>query len=169
MTNTTSRAIKSRADKVLDLAIKASLCIACVALVGVLCITLIEISARYFFNSPTRWGSDSVRYLLAVVVMFGLPAVTRRSEHVSISIFSQRFPPRHIYQRIMLVICAIVCIVVAYVMQDVFWTQVERGVNTQGTWRIPKAYVTGCLTIGYFMSGLIFAYLSIFAGNGSEE
>ncbi|WP_416139147.1 TRAP transporter small permease [Halomonas sp. HK25] len=169
MTNTTSRAIRSRADKVLDLAIKASLGIACVALVGVLCITLIEISSRYFFNSPTRWGSDSVRYLLAVVVMFGLPAVTRRSEHVSISIFSQRFPPSHIYQRIMLVICAIVCVVVAYIMQDVFWTQVERGVNTQGTWRIPKAYVTGCLAIGYFMSGLIFAYLSIFADNGSEE
>ncbi|MEG3116918.1 TRAP transporter small permease [Salinicola sp. 4072] len=139
------------------------------ALVGVVCITLIEITSRHFFDSPTRWGSDSVRYLLAVVVMFGLPEVTRRRGHVSISIFSQKFPANHIYQRVMFAVCAIVCVIVAYIMQDVFWTQVDRGINTQGTWRIPKAYVTGCLTIGYLMSGLVFAYLSMFPDNGSEE
>lgn len=139
-----------------DLLLKICFWIACGALVVIVCITLFEITMRYFFDSPTKWVSDSVRYLLAFLIMLGLPQVTREQGHVSITLFSDLLPQEHIYPRALFLISAVTCFFVTYLAVDVALTQFARNLHTQGTWRIPRVWITGAVSIGFGLAGLAF-------------
>nr|WP_274705745.1 TRAP transporter small permease [Salipiger pentaromativorans] len=130
-------------------------------MVIILVITIFEISMRYFFDSPTKWVSDSVRYLLAFMIMLGLPEVTRRNEHVSISLFLDRFRKDHIVRRLLFLVSACVCVFVTYLAVDIALTQFARNLHTQGTWRIPRVWITGSVAIGFGVAALAFAALAL--------
>lgn len=144
-----------------DLLIRACFVLSCTALVIILGITIFEISMRYFLDSPTKWVSDSVRYLLAFMIMMGLPDVTRRNEHVSITLFVDGLRAGHPVRRILFIIAACVCFFVTWLALDVALTQFGRNLYTQGTWRIPRVFVTGPVVVGFFVAGLTFLGLAV--------
>jgi len=145
-----------RVGVIADLLVKIGFWIACGALVVIVCITLYEITMRYFFDSPTTWVSDSVRYLLAVLIMLALPEVTREQGHVSITLVLDQFPRKHIYRRLLFLVSAVTCFFVTYLATDVSLTQLARDLHTQGTWRIPRVWITGAVSVGFCFAGLAF-------------
>ncbi|MBL3609377.1 TRAP transporter small permease [Rhodovulum sulfidophilum] len=155
------RAHSRQVGGIVDLLVRICFLISCTSLVIILMITIFEITMRYFFDSPTKWVSDSVRYLLAFMIMFGLPDVTRRNEHVSISLFLDKLRLDHPLRRLLFVISACVCLFVTYLAVDIALTQFSRNLYTQGTWRIPRVWITGSVATGFSVAALAFATLAI--------
>lgn len=155
------RVITRQVGTFADLLIRLCFLLSCTSLVIILVITIFEISMRYFFDSPTKWVSDSVRYLLAFTIMLGLPDVTRRNEHVSISLFLDGLRKGHPVRQILFLISACVCVFVTYVAVDIALTQFARNLYTQGTWRIPRVWITGSVAIGFAVAALAFVGLAI--------
>lgn len=155
------RVISQQVGSFVDLLVRLCFLISCAALVIILVITIYEISMRYFFDNPTKWVSDSVRYLLALMIMLGLPDVTRRNEHVSISLFIETMRKDHPFRRLLFFVSACVCVFVTYLALDIALTQYARNLHTQGTWRIPRVWITGGVVIGFAVAALAFAALAI--------
>ena len=155
------RVISRQVGSLADLLIRLCFLISCASLVIILLITVYEISMRYFFDSPTKWVSDSVRYLLAFMIMLGLPDVTRRNEHVSISLFLDSLRRDHPLRRVLYLVSACVCVFVTYLAVDIALTQFARNLHTQGTWRIPRVWITGSVSVGFAVAALSFLILAI--------
>jgi TRAP-type C4-dicarboxylate transport system permease small subunit len=155
------RVIGQRVGAAVDLLVRICFLISCTALVIILVITILEITMRYFFDSPTKWVSDSVRYLLAVTIMLGLPDVTRSNSHVSISLVLDTLRDGHPLRRLLFVISAGVCAFVAYLAVDIALVQHARDLYTQGTWRIPRIWLTGSVALGFAVAGLAFVGLAL--------
>lgn len=156
-----ARAIGTRVGALVAWLSRLCFLLSCTALVVILVITIYEVSMRYFLDSPTMWVSDAVRYLLAFMIMLGLPEVTRRDEHVSISLVLDALRPGHPLRRVLFVISALVCGFVTWLAADVALTQLARDLHTQGTWRIPRVWVTGAVVAGFAMAAATFLTLAL--------
>jgi TRAP-type C4-dicarboxylate transport system permease small subunit len=65
-----------RADAVLGVAASA-------ILMGLMCLTFVDVVARYAFNRPLRGGFEITELLLLVLIFAGLPLVSHADEHVT--------------------------------------------------------------------------------------
>jgi TRAP-type C4-dicarboxylate transport system permease small subunit len=65
-----------RADAVLGVAASA-------ILMGMMCLTFVDVVARYVFNRPLRGGFEVTELLLLVLIFAGLPLVSHADEHVT--------------------------------------------------------------------------------------
>ncbi len=65
-----------RADAVLGVAASA-------ILMGMMCLTFVDVVARYGFNRPLRGGFEVTELLLLVLIFAGLPLVSHADEHVT--------------------------------------------------------------------------------------
>jgi TRAP-type C4-dicarboxylate transport system permease small subunit len=65
-----------RADAVLGVAASA-------ILMGLMCLTFVDVVARYVFNRPLRGGFEITELLLLVLIFAGLPLVSHADEHVT--------------------------------------------------------------------------------------
>ena len=65
-----------RADAVLGVAASA-------ILMGMMCLTFVDVVARYGFNRPIRGGFEVTELLLLVLIFAGLPLVSHADEHVT--------------------------------------------------------------------------------------
>ncbi len=65
-----------RADAVLGVAASAILMI-------MMCLTFVDVVARYVFNRPIRGGFEVTELLLLVLIFAGLPLVSHADEHVT--------------------------------------------------------------------------------------
>jgi TRAP-type C4-dicarboxylate transport system permease small subunit len=65
-----------RADAVLVVAASA-------ILMGMMCLTFVDVVARYVFNRPIRGGFEVTELLLLVLIFAGLPLVSHADEHVT--------------------------------------------------------------------------------------
>jgi TRAP-type transport system small permease protein len=65
-----------RADAVLGLAASA-------ILMAMMCLTFVDVVARYVFNRPIRGGFEVTELLLLVLIFAGLPLVSHADEHVT--------------------------------------------------------------------------------------
>ena len=62
--------------------------------VPVLGVLIIEVVARYIFNSPTRWGHETAQLIFgAYAVLLGAYAL-RHKAHVNVELFYHRWSPR---------------------------------------------------------------------------
>ena len=53
-----------------------------------------EVTSRYVFNSPTRWGHETSGFILAIIVLMGMAYAHRLRSHVNVDIIVARFSPR---------------------------------------------------------------------------
>lgn len=150
-----------RIGHLIDALVRVMFWIACAAMAAMLAITLAEIILRYFFNSPTRWISDGVGYLLAWMIMLGLPEVTLRQQHVSISFLSDLVPAKRAYGRILALVGAAATLGSGYLSLVVAIQQHNRGVLTQGLWQIPKAWISGAIAVGFLGATAAFLVLAL--------
>ena len=90
-----------RADAVLGIAASA-------ILMAMMCLTFVDVVARYLFNRPIRGGFEVTELLLLVLIFAGLPLVSHADEHVTIDFIDRLLPPwlLALWVRAMHAICA---------------------------------------------------------------
>ena len=76
-----------RADAVLGIAASA-------LLFAMMCLTFVDVVARYLFNSPLRGGFEITELTLLVLIFAGLPLVSHGDEHVTMDFIDRMLPPR---------------------------------------------------------------------------
>ena len=54
----------------------------------------LQIVFRYVFNIPLGWSEEMARFSFVWVSFFGASALMRVREHINVSVFVDRFPPR---------------------------------------------------------------------------
>lgn len=65
-----------QADRILGIAASA-------ILMAMMCLTFVDVVARYVFNRPLRGGFELTELLLLVLIFAGLPLVSHADEHVT--------------------------------------------------------------------------------------
>ena len=59
-----------------------------------MCLTFVDVVARYLFNSPIRGGFEMTELTLLVLIFAGLPLVSHGDEHVTMDFIDRMLPPR---------------------------------------------------------------------------
>jgi len=54
----------------------------------------VQILFRYVFNAPLGWSEEVARFSFVWVSFFGASALMRMREHINVTVFTDRFPPR---------------------------------------------------------------------------
>ena len=128
------------------------------ALLGIFGLFNFEVATRYFFNAPTRWSSDTVSYLLCVMVALIVPQLSRTGSHIAITFVSEALGPatrRGLHVSLAL-LSALVCLGAGWVVGNVTVALYSKGIMTIGTFLIPKWWLAALLTYGFANSGLMF-------------
>ncbi len=81
------RAWEKRIDAALGIAASA-------LLFGMMCLTFVDVVARYLFNSPIRGGFEITELVLLVLIFAGLPLVSHADEHVTMDFIDRMLPAR---------------------------------------------------------------------------
>jgi TRAP-type C4-dicarboxylate transport system permease small subunit len=74
-----------RADAVLGVAASA-------ILFAMMCLTFVDVVARYLFNFPLRGGFEVTELMLLVLIFAGLPLVSHADEHVTMDFIDRLLP-----------------------------------------------------------------------------
>ena len=98
-----------RADAVLGVAASA-------ILMAMMCLTFVDVVARYVFNRPLRGGFEVTELLLLVLIFAGLPLVSHADEHVTMD-----FIDRLVRSRTRVLLSRFIHIVVAALMFFMAW------------------------------------------------
>ena len=85
-----------RADAVLGIAASA-------LLFAMMCLTFVDVVARYLFNSPIRGGFEVTELTLLVLIFAGLPLVSHADEHVTMDFIDRMLPARAVAALVRLV------------------------------------------------------------------
>ena len=106
-----------RADAVLGVAASA-------ILFAMMCLTFVDVVARYLFNFPLRGGFEVTELLLLVLIFAGLPLVSHANEHVTMDFVDRVLSARgqEIVQRAVHLVCAALMLFVAWQV----WLKADR-------------------------------------------
>jgi len=85
-----------RADALLGIAASA-------LLFAMMCLTFVDVVARYLFNSPLRGGFEVTELMLLVLIFAGLPLVSHGDEHVTMDFIDRMLPARAVAALVRLV------------------------------------------------------------------
>lgn len=96
------------AERVVDKAVRWIV----IVLMLVMTVTVsMQILFRYVFNIPLGWSEEMARFSFAWVSFFGASALMRVREHINVTVFLGRFPPRAQAVAVFLAnICGLVCV-----------------------------------------------------------
>jgi TRAP-type C4-dicarboxylate transport system permease small subunit len=117
-----------------------------------------EVAARHFFTAPTKWASDFVTYFQCMMIFTVMPEITRRAEHVAITLIPEALPPSaaEILHKFTLAAGAFCCAVAAWFSIQANISQFEQQVTTVAAIPIPKWWVSSFMTYGFAGSALYF-------------
>src|SRR5213075_3409607 len=76
-----------RVDAVLGIAASA-------LLLAMMCLTFVDVVARYLFNRPIRGAFEITELMLLVLIFAGLPLVSHADEHVTMDFIDRMLPER---------------------------------------------------------------------------
>ena len=82
--------------------------VASLALFFLMCLTCVDVVARYGFNRPVTGSTELTEIAVAVVVFSCLPVVTWRNEHIVVDLFDRFFSPR--WHTARLIVIHLVCV-----------------------------------------------------------
>ena len=91
-------------------------------------ILLIEVVARYGFNSPTRWAHETVIFLNACAFVFGGLYVVARDGHIRVVLIYAKLS--HGIRRIFDVVISLACLMASMFFGWAAWSSLERAVWT---------------------------------------
>lgn len=134
----------------------AILAAGCVGLTAVAYV--VEIVARYMFNSPLNWSADFGSYMLCASVFLALPKVTAEGAHPSISFAVDRLTgSTHArYTRALIGITAVVVAIVCVFVAKEAWLQFLQETLTPMANQIPRWWLSAVACFG-----LIFTVLNL--------
>ncbi len=132
-----------------------------VALLGIMLLTVCDVTGRYFFDRPIKGTYEVVEAALVFVATSGMILVTAAGRNVGVKLLTSRFPG-HV-QRILVTIMDFVAFVVFGVVSWQLWLSgidwLDRGLFTP-VLHIQFSYLKFCFATGVSVLCLIF--LSIF-------
>jgi C4-dicarboxylate transporter DctQ subunit len=109
-----------------------------------------EVVLRYFFNSPTRWSTETVANLMLVMLFLSLPHATRSLNHIAVTLVVDLFPRQAaIVDRVINFIGMVLCGLVAYVSFGENVRQYTSMIETSGNIPIPKWWMSVWITYGF--------------------
>lgn len=121
-----------------------------------------EVISRYLFDSPTRWASDFVSFLLLITVFLVLPWLTRAKGNVAVTVLSDQLSESHreYVIRAGYLVGAVACFCLGYIVFLETLRLYERGTGTLSTVSIPKWVLFVLIGYGLGNSGLYFLRLA---------
>jgi TRAP-type C4-dicarboxylate transport system permease small subunit len=154
-------------DKAFDLLDKAAtilnrifMVLACVIMAGLTLVVCLDLTLRYFFNSPLIWGTEVTEILLLYITFLPAAQVFRDDSHVVVDIFLTVASERR--RRILgLISNAVVGLISAVLIYYGFATTIDsyvRGVFNPTILQTPIALITMIIPIGcipLFMEALL--------------
>jgi TRAP-type C4-dicarboxylate transport system permease small subunit len=138
-------------------------------LVGMGLLYCMEVVARYFLNSPTRWSLEVVAYLMLTVMFLAVPHAARGGMHIAVTLLAD-IQPAHARRltRVLNSIGVVLCGFVAYVSCGENVAQYLGSIETIGNLVFPKWWLSVFITYGFANSALWYARL-LFAGGEPIE
>jgi C4-dicarboxylate transporter DctQ subunit len=129
---------------------KALLFIASLMMAGLMIIVCIDLTLRYFFNSPLLWGTEVTEILLLYITFLGMAWVFREDGHVVIDIFTSKATGRKkkILNGISYFVVGIVSAVLVYYGFYTTYDHYSRGVFNPTVIETPIALIIIVIPIG---------------------
>lgn len=133
------------------------------ALLAILCMFCYEITARYFFRSPTQWISDYTGYALLFSTFLLAPRITKNRGHIEITFIRDALPPRpqHVFSAMLFMAAAAACIWAGWYAVEEAMRQYDRGIRTMAVVSVPRWWMSAAIAYGFINSGLYFIRASI--------
>ena len=158
MSNTRPPTLLGRLGAVHDTITNIGFGAAGLCLATVVCSYCFEVVARYFFAAPTEWASPLVSYSLCVMIFLAMPALTRRSAHISINILLDSVSPARasVITWIVRVLAAIACLLAAWFSGNETLAQFNQDIWTSPPFATPKWTVSVFVPYGMLSSGIYF-------------
>lgn len=101
-------------------------------------ITVIEVIARYVFDSPTFWAHETTTFLIAAIFLVGGPVALARDKHIRVRIFYDSVGPRR--RRTLDIVNSVVALVffaglayASWVMVGKSWFTPTGALHLEGT------------------------------------
>jgi TRAP-type transport system small permease protein len=135
-------------------------------------VTVTDVIGRGLLNKPLVGAFETIELLMAAIVFLALPFVTWRREHVNVTLFYERMPPRarSLSTALSEIVAAIVCGLLAWRAWLYGERLIEVGERTMEL-GIPRGYVPIAVSIILALSGLIFlllAFRALFRGERAQ-
>ncbi len=129
---------------------------------GIYCL---EVVLRYFFNSPTRWSTETVANLMLVMLYLSLPHATRSASHIAVTLVVDLFPRQaRLIGASLNALSALLCAAVAWVSLLENIRQYTNFIETSGNFPIPKWWVSIWITYGFASMAIWFLRLAFADG-----
>jgi len=89
-----------------------------------MCLTFVDVVARYVFNRPLRGAFEVTELLLVVLIFGGLPLVSHADEHVTMDFIDKLLGARwrDLWQRAVQVLCAALMFLLTWLV----WIKANR-------------------------------------------
>ncbi len=130
--------------------------LAAISLLLMMLITFVDVTGRYFFNSPLVGSTELIEMLLAVMVFMAFPLVSWNEENICVDLLDNYFPKKWIGVRQIVInlICSGSLVLVA-VMN---WKLAGRSLEYEEVSEIlemPLGYVTYLISVTGFIGGTL--------------
>jgi TRAP-type C4-dicarboxylate transport system permease small subunit len=129
---------------------KVLVLIASLMMAGLVIIVCVDLTLRYFFNSPLLWGTEVTEILLLYITFLGMAWVFREDGHVVIDVFTGQITGRKkkILNGISYFIVGIVSAVLIYYGFYAAFDHFKRGVFNPTVIETPIALIIVVIPIG---------------------
>ena len=88
-----------------------------------MCLTFVDVVARYVFNRPLRGAFEITELLLLVLIFAGLPLVSHANEHVTMDFIDRLLGRyRRLWQRAVQAVCAAIMFLLTWLV----WIKANR-------------------------------------------
>ncbi|TVP49402.1 MAG: TRAP transporter small permease [Halomonas sp.] len=128
------------------------------ALFAILCMFCYEITARYFFRSPTQWISDFTGYALLFSTFLLAPRITQNRGHIEITFIRDALPerPKRFFNASLFVLAAVACMWAGSYAIEEAMRQYDRNIRTMAVVSVPRWWMSAVIAYGLINSGLYF-------------
>ncbi len=115
-----------------------------------------EVAARYLFNAPTIWASELSQLFLVWGTFISVAAILHRREHITITLLTERFPPkiRRVQEAVVLLAIALLAFSVVWNGTPIAWDSFERGRTTGSMLNIPTFLMEAAVPTGFALLGM---------------
>lgn len=129
---------------------KVLVLIASLMMAGLMIIVCVDLTLRYFFNSPLLWGTEVTEIMLLYITFLGMAWVFKEDGHVVIDVFTSQVTgrKRKILNGISYFLVGIVSVVLIYYGFYTAFDHFKRGVFNPTVIETPIALIIIVIPIG---------------------
>lgn len=157
------RTVLSYSGKAHDLLTDAAYVIGVLMLGAILLMFCYEITARYFFRTPTQWISDFTGYALLFSTLLLAPRITRDRGHIAITFLRDALPDRRkgLMDGLLFLLAAGACFWAGWYALEEAMRQFDRGTRTLAVVSVPRWWFSAVIAYGLLNSGVYFLRMSL--------